>query len=144
MTLHTRALTDGGAELTIRLTAAEVEAIGRTEAESLGEYLDTALWGLAVLRSGRTVRSDQREITAADLHDVIRDLHKHLVPMVGGIQDAAIRRHRELGGTTTQLAAAMDSPRSSAQRRREALDQPGPRQAAAARWETWAATRRQH
>ncbi|MGA4803602.1 hypothetical protein [Streptomyces lavendulocolor] len=145
MTLHTATTPDGGAELTIRLTSAEVTAIGLTEAEGLAEYLDTALWGLAVLRTGRTVRTeDQREVTAADLHDVIRDLDAHLAPMVGGILDAAIRRHRDLGGSTGQLAAALNAPRSSAQRRREALDSSGPRRAQAAHWERWVATPHEH
>lgn len=145
MTLHTATWPDGGMDLTIRLTAAEIDAIGPTEAEGLLEYLDTALWALAVLRTGHTVRSeDQQELTADDLHAAIRDLHKRLIPMLEGVGDAAIRRHRELGGTTGELAAAMDSPRSSAQRRREALDQTGPRRTEAARWEAWATTPRQH
>ncbi|MFF1594794.1 hypothetical protein ACFVY0_43065 [Streptomyces sp. NPDC058286] len=143
MTLHTATCPDGGVDLTIRLTAAEVDEIGLTEAERLMEHMDTALWALAILRSGRTMRVDEpREITADDLHAGIRDLHKHLVPMLGGIRDAAIRRHRELRGTTQQLAAAMDSPKSSAQRRREALDETGPRRAQAAHWAAWAATPR--
>ncbi|MBK5993336.1 hypothetical protein JHN53_17140 [Streptomyces sp. MBT58] len=143
MSLHTAPQSDGGAELTIRLTKEEVDAIGLCEAEGLADHLDTALWGLALLRSGRTVRTpDPRPIEAADLYAVIRDLHKHLVPMAGGIRDAAIRRHREVGGSTAHLAAAMDTARSTAQDRREALDRTGPRRAEAARWETWAATPR--
>ncbi|MET9097169.1 hypothetical protein ABZX72_34395 [Streptomyces cyaneofuscatus] len=142
MTVHTTPHPDGGVELTIRLTAVEVDAIGLAEAEGLAEYLDTALWGLAVLRTGRTARTpDLRPIEARDLHAVIRDLHKHLAPRVGGVRDAAIRRHRELGGSTADLAAAMDTARSTAQDRREALDRTGPRRADVARWETWAATR---
>ncbi|MGW5802789.1 hypothetical protein ACWFQ7_33445 [Streptomyces bacillaris] len=146
MTLHVSSQRDGGAELTIRLTAAEVDAIGLTEAEGLADRLDTALWGLAMLRTGRAVRNtpESRPVDADDLHDVIRDLHKHLIPMLGGIRDAAIRRHRDLGGSTAQLAAAMDSARSTAQDRREALDRTGPRRAEAAHWEAWAAAPRQH
>ncbi|GGO58932.1 hypothetical protein [Streptomyces lasiicapitis] len=144
MTLHTATWgPGGGVDLTIRLTGAEVDAIGLTEAEGLVEHMDTALWALAILRTGHSVRTEaQTEITADDLHIAIRELHTHLVPMVGGIRDAAIRRHRELGGTTGQLAAAMDSQRSSAQRRREALDETGPRRIAAARWEAWASAKR--
>ncbi|WP_316782825.1 hypothetical protein [Streptomyces sasae] len=136
----------GGIDLTVSLTPDEARAIGITEAESLVDYLDTALWGLALLRSGRTVRTpESREVTADDLHHLIRDLHAHLVPIVTGIEDAAIRRHRELGGTTGALAAAMDVARSTAQRRRESLDNPGPRQTGAAHWEAWASTpREQH
>lgn len=140
MTLHVSTQRDGGAVLTIRLTGAEVDAIGLTEAEGLADRLDTALWGLAMLRTGRAVRitPESRPVDADDLHDVIRDLHKHLIPMLGGIRDAAIRRHRDLGGSTAQLAAAMDSARSTAQDRREALDRTGPRRTEAARWEAWA------
>lgn len=145
MTLHMSTWPDGGMDLTIRLTAAEADAIGPAEAEGLVDWLDTAMWALSVLRSNLTTRSDDpRDITASDLHAVIRDMHRKLLPRLSGIQDAVIRRHGELGGSLGQLAAAMDSARSTAQDRREALDRTGPRRAAAARWERWAATPREN
>ncbi|MEV3973497.1 hypothetical protein AB0K68_36095 [Streptomyces sp. NPDC050698] len=47
------------------------------------------------------------------MNTVIRDLDVKLLPRLTGIRDAAIRRHRKLGGTIGALAHAMDTPRST-------------------------------
>jgi hypothetical protein len=115
----------GGVDITLSLTPAEAAAIGG-EASTLADWFDTALWALAILRTGHSVRPAEdtpaRPITANDLHDVINDLDHRLIPRLAGVRDAAIRRHKELGGSVGDLALAMDVARSTAQTRREALE----------------------
>ena len=139
MTLRTTTRTDGGMDITISLTAGEASAIGPAEAEGLVDWFDTALWGLAMLRTGLISRGpDDLPADCAEMDTVIRDLDAKLLPRLEGIRDAAIRRHKELGGSVGALASAMNVARSTAQTRREALEQPGPRRASSAAWQEWA------
>jgi hypothetical protein len=138
---------DGGMHITVSLTAEEVVAIGSAEAEGLMDWFDSALWGLAMLRTGHICRDEgarTTEVHAAEMDTVIRDLDVKLLPRLAGVRDAAIRRHRELGGTIGALAAAMDAPRSTAQTRREALENPGPRAVSSRAWQEWATTPQQY
>ncbi|KJK33751.1 hypothetical protein UK15_38675 [Streptomyces variegatus] len=84
----------------------------------LADWFGTALWGLAMLRTGQICRDEgarTTEVHAAEMDTVVRDLDVKLLPRLAGIRDAAIRRHRELGGSVGALAV----PRSTAQTRRE-------------------------
>ncbi|MFD0034304.1 hypothetical protein ACWGDS_25290 [Streptomyces sp. NPDC055059] len=73
---YTPTYSDGGVDLTIRLTAAGVVEIGLTEPEAFMEHMDAALRALTILRSGRTMRFEEpREITADDLGAGIRQVH---------------------------------------------------------------------
>jgi hypothetical protein len=138
---------DGGMDITLSLTAEEVAAIGSAEAEGLADWFDSAVWGLAMLRTGQICRDEgarTTEVQAAEMDTVIRDLDVKLLPRLAGIRDAAIRRHRELGGSVGALAAAMDVARSTAQTRREALENPGPRAASSQAWQEWATTPQQY
>ncbi|MEU3855677.1 hypothetical protein [Streptomyces sp. NPDC029554] len=144
--IRSRFRPNGGMDITVSLTAEEVTAIGSAEAEGLADWFDTALWGLAMLRTGQICRDEgarTTEVQAAEMDTVIRDLDVKLLPRLQGIRDAAIRQHRELGGTLTALAAAMDAPRSTAQTRREALEKPGPRTVSSRAWQEWATTPQQ-
>jgi len=121
-------------EITLSIPAAEADAIGE-ELSSLVNWMDTALWALGLLRTGSTHRPDgaAQPVTVDHLYTVINDLEKRLAPRLQGIQAAAIREHAALGGSYGQLALAMDTPRSTAQRRRDAVtDNP------ATTWERWA------
>lgn len=124
---------EGGGDIIISLTPAESAAVGG-EAGVLADWFDTALWALAVLRSGHTVRNGpERQLTAEDLYTVINDLDHRLLPRLEGIRDAAVRQHQALGGSVGQLANAMDVARSTAQYRRDVLAR-----TSASTWETWA------
>ncbi|QDN84426.1 hypothetical protein [Streptomyces sp. RLB3-6] len=109
----------GGLDITLSLTPAQAEALG-PDADDLGDWIDTALWALALLRSGQgtdgphTAGPNDWSITIGDL-DVL------LLPRLEALRDAAVRAHAQLGGTYGQLAAAMNTTRSTAQYRRDAL-----------------------
>ncbi|MFF7013226.1 hypothetical protein ACFY9Y_35030 [Streptomyces fimicarius] len=129
----------GGLDITISLTPAEAAALG-SEADTLADWFDTALWALAMLRTGTNEHGhlpgqDVREVTPDSLYTVINDLDNRLLPRLQGIRDAAIRRHNELGGSLNNLALAMDVSKSTAQSRRNAVldgrDRPS-------HWENWA------
>lgn len=126
----------GGLDITISLTPGEAAALG-VEADRLADWFDTALWALALLRTGDNEHGTGfgREITADTLYTVINDLDHRLLPRLQGIRDAAIRRHNELGGSLNNLALAMDVSKSTAQSRRNAVldgrDRPS-------HWENWA------
>lgn len=121
-------------EITLSIPTAEADAIG-LELDSLVERMDTALWALGLLRTGTTHRPDgvARPITAEHLYTVITDLEHRLAPRLQGITAATIREHARLGGSYGELARAMDVPRSTAQRRRDAVTG-NP----ATQWERWA------
>ncbi|MCK1813271.1 hypothetical protein MTQ13_03115 [Streptomyces sp. XM4011] len=116
----------GGVDITISLTPTQSAAIG-PEASSLADWFDTALWTLAALRS------EGHEPTADQLYTTLNDIEARLLPRLEGIRDAAVRRHKELGGSVGDLGLALDMPRSTAQSRREALEKRGP-----SNWEKWA------
>ncbi len=123
----------GGVDITISLRPEEVAALGG-EAGVLADRFDTALWALVALRTGHTFRRGGAEpLSARDLYTVLVDLDTKLLPRLEGVRDAAIRRHKELGGSVGDLALAMDAPRSTAQSRREALEKRG-----VSAWEDWA------
>lgn len=120
-------------QITLTIPAAEADAIGM-ELSTLVDRMDTALWALAMLRTGRNDRAEEsRPVTTDDLYWVINDLEHRLTPRLKGIRDAAIRRHADLGGTYGQLATAMDVGRSTAQRRRDGVTRQAP-----TGWERWA------
>lgn len=132
----------GGMDITISLTPAEAKAVGDGEAERVAEWFHSALWALAILRSGHVPaepdapHADARKdhpATPGDWYTVINDLDHSLLPRVEGIRDAAVRAHAELGGSVGDLARAMDVRRSTAQYRREVLQR-----SASSIWETWA------
>lgn len=129
----------GGVDITISLTPAERAAVGG-DAGLMADWFDTALWALVILRTGRTDRHGgaPRDIGKHDFDEVISDLDNRLLPRLEGIRDAAVRRHRDLGATVADLALAMDVSRSTAQARREALDNPGPRKEQDKQFEQWA------
>jgi hypothetical protein len=88
---------DGGMDITVSLTTEEVAAIGTAEAEGLVHWFDTALWGLAMLRTGQVCRDEgagTTEVHDSEMDTVVRDLEVEVLPCLAGIRDAAIPRHR--------------------------------------------------
>lgn len=132
-----------GLDLTISLTADQAAALG-VDAGELAEALDTVLVGLAALRAGRDpqVPADagmslkDQPVTAGVFFDewLIRDASS-LRERMKGLLSAAIRAHVEHGGTYGTLATAMDVPRATAQRRRDAVTEKAPGDG-----ESWAST----
>jgi len=129
-----------GVDVTLSFTREEAAAIGG-ELGPIADTLHSALWALAILRTGH-VRADQdqrkdarpeRPATPDTWYTVINDLEHRLLPRIEGIRDAAMRAHAATGGSVGQLARAMDVPRSTAQYRRETLQRSMP-----STWETWA------
>lgn len=120
----------GGLDLTISLTRAEAAALGG-EAQMLVDWLHTALQGLAMLRTRETAGGEAPD--ADDWARVVTATHHRLTPRIEGIRDGAVRAHAEAGGTYGQLAAAMDTPRATAQYLRDRKIGPSP-----AGWEDWA------
>ena len=114
----------GGMDITISLVPEEAKRLG-PEASTLVDWMHTALWAMAKLRTGELSKDGAwNAITALD-HRLIRRLE--------GIRDAAIRAHANAGGSVGDLALAMDVPRSTAQYRREVLLASEP-----SLWESWA------
>jgi len=139
----------GGVDITISLTPQEADALG-AQASDLADWFHSALWALAILRSGRlptipdALHADAHKDQPAgpgDWYTIINDLDRRLLPRLQGVRDAAIRKHAEVGGTLPNLALAMDVPKSTAQSRRNAVlngtDRPSP-------WELWATDGGQH
>lgn len=128
----------GGLDITISLPPEEAAALGG-EAATLADWFDTALWALAMLRTGTNARGPAeidpatRKITPETLYTVINDVDNRLLPRIEGIRDAAVRAHQDNGGSLGELALAMDVARSTAQYRRDAL-----RNSAPSTWEHWA------
>lgn len=132
-----------GLDLVISLTADQATALG-VDAALLAEAIDTALIGLAALRSGAdpsvpagvTASLKDEPVTAGRAWDdwLIRDA-SGLLDRLTGLRAAAIRAHAAHGGTYGDAAKAMDVPRATAQRRRDAIlaGQPSPA-------EQWATT----
>jgi hypothetical protein len=131
--LSVRNLEDGGQEIRLRYTPEEVKALGH-ELPELLDRMDSALMGLAMMRTGQALRPEDgpRPAFADDWYWVLTDVAFTLLPRLEGIRDGAIREHRAAGGSLGQLAAAMDVAKSTAQYRRDALPEfPNT-------WEEWA------
>jgi hypothetical protein len=131
----------GGVDITISLTAAEADAVGG-EAGVMADWFHSALWALAILRSGHVpatpdaAHADARVDRPAgpgDWYTVINDLDHRLLPRLEGIRDAAVRAHADSRGSVGDLALAMHVARSTAQYRREVLQRSQP-----STWEDWA------
>lgn len=121
----TDATIPGGADIVFALSADDVESLG-ADAVPLSDYLHTVLWGLLRLREG--------DYTADGLYDVINHMNTRLIPRLEAIRDVAIREHHRLGGSLSQLASAMDCPRSTAQARRDVVLARDPAETG---YETW-------
>lgn len=124
----------GGLDITISLTPGEAKALG-IEAGILADWFDTALWAIALLRTGQNERSQQtsKDVTPQTLYTVLNDLDHRFLPRLQGVRDAAVRLHHELGGSIGDLALAMDVAKSTAQSRRNAvMNRPE------TTWERWA------
>ncbi|MFF7258616.1 hypothetical protein [Streptomyces microflavus] len=122
----------GGVDITISLSPSQAKAIG-SEAGTMADWFHSALWALALLRSGRSTAGEPYFAGPNDWYTPINDLDNRLIRRLEGIRDAAIRSHARSGGTVQELAYAMDVPRSTAQYRREALLAAMP-----STWEQWA------
>lgn len=122
--------------VSITVPPAEAATVG-IEYSELANAVDTAVWALGMLRTGRNHRAGAQDPIrpgAEEWEIVIRTLHHRLLPRVGGIVDAAIRAHAGCkGGTYKALADAMEEPLHRAQYRRQQVtgDAPG-------HWEEWA------
>lgn len=121
-----------GVDITISLTPAQAKALG-DEAGSMANWLHSALWATALLRTGRNSAGEPYFAGPADWYTTINDLDLRLIPRLEGIRDAVVRAHARSGGTVQDLAYAMDVARSTAQHRREVLTQAYPSD-----WERWA------
>lgn len=102
----------GGVDVVFPLSPDDVRALG-ADLWPLSDYLHTVLWGLVQLRSG--------EATPEGLYDVINHVSTRLLPRLEALRDVAVREHHRAGGSLSQLATAMDCPRSTAQARREVV-----------------------
>lgn len=110
---------DGGVEYTLALSRAQTRAIGPDGALLL-RHLDTALTGLAALRSGVWGQDGATEHypTVADWASVI-DALAVLGELGQAVTAAAVREHAELGGTVEELGEAMGRATGTAQNRRQ-------------------------
>lgn len=125
--LHVRDA-DDGVDLVIHLTRDQAAALS-LDAGRLADQLDTVLCGLAALRSR------QAGGLSLDLSSALLVAEASLSERLRGVRDAATRALVTGGGSVTDLAAATDLPRATAQARRERVLRTGP-----THWETWAAT----
>ncbi|MFB8384960.1 hypothetical protein [Streptomyces rubiginosohelvolus] len=121
-----------GLDITISLTPAQAKAIGG-EAGTMADWFHSALWAMAMLRTGRNSAGEPYFAGPNDWYTPINDLDHRLIPRLEGIRDAVVRAHARSGGTVQDLALAMDVPRSTAQHRREVLTRATP-----SGWESWA------
>jgi hypothetical protein len=122
----------GGGDIVISLTPAQSKALGM-EVGTMADWFHSALWAMAMLRTGRNSAGDPYFAGPADWYTPINDLDNRLIPRLEGIRDAVVRAHARSGGTVQHLALAMDVSRSTAQYRREALLAAMP-----STWERWA------
>lgn len=135
MLIHHAPAANGGRDLTIHLRPEQAAALG-AEFDTLTDWFDTVLIGLAALRSGvaRDPRTNELTTPTENLwYWLINDLDTRLWPRLEGIRDAAIRAHAQAGGSYGHLSLAMDCPKSTAQRRRDSVTGAAP-----SFWETWA------
>jgi hypothetical protein len=127
----------GGGDIVISLTPEQARSLG-PDAGDLTNWMHTALWVMALLRSGINPAAD-RDVAGPDTWAVaINDLDHSLLPRLQGLRDAVVKAHNASGGSLAHLARAMDVSRSTAQDRLAAITSPGPRRAQAAQWEEWA------
>ncbi|MEU3620722.1 hypothetical protein ABZ725_52115 [Streptomyces sp. NPDC006872] len=122
----------GGGDIVISLTPAQSKALG-PEVGTMADWLHSALYAMALLRTGRGIDGQPYFAGPNDWHTPINDLDNRLIPRLEGIRDAAVRAQASSGGTVQDLALAMDVSRSTAQYRREALLNARP-----STWEQWA------
>ncbi|MFD0441299.1 hypothetical protein [Streptomyces chartreusis] len=122
----------GGVDITISLTPSQAKALGG-EAGTMADWFHSALWAMALLRSGRNSAGEPYFAGPADWYTPINDLDNRLIRRLEGVRDAVVRAHARSGGTVQDLAHAMDVARSTAQYRREALLSAFP-----STWEKWA------
>lgn len=115
----------GGMDITLSLTPAEADALGGDAGAAAG-WLDTALWALVLLRTGKSHRRESRPVHPDDWYQAINDLDHRLIPRLEGIRDAVIRAHIAAGGTDQELSLAMDTDESTAKIRRQIIQQSAP------------------
>lgn len=124
MEMTTSATQDGGAVVSLVLTAAETEMLG-DDTQFLMSALGRALWAVADLRRGQT-----REEWWPVLQDVTR-----LIRQLDGVRDAALREIPD--ASHGEIAAALQESRTTiASRRQKGTLPPGQ----PTPWETWART----
>jgi hypothetical protein len=122
----------GGVDITISLTRTQADALGG-EAGTMADWLHTALWALAMLRTGQDSQGRPYIPGPNDWHTAINDVDRRLLPRLEGLRDALVRAHADGGGSVGDLALAMDVARSTAQYRRDAIRRQEP-----GLWEQWA------
>ncbi|MER7050395.1 hypothetical protein ABT391_36820 [Streptomyces jumonjinensis] len=122
----------GGLDITISLTHAQQKALG-ADSGNMADWLHTAFWAMAVLRTGRNSQGEPYIAGPDDWFGAITALEHRLLPRLQGVRDAVVRAHADSGGSIGDLSLAMDVVRSTAQYRREALMKARP-----TGWETWA------
>ncbi|MEV5774200.1 hypothetical protein AB0L49_23570 [Streptomyces antimycoticus] len=122
----------GGGDIVISLTPTQSKALG-PEAGVLADWFHTVLWAMALMRSGRNSNGEPYTPGPEDWWTAIAALDHRLLPRLEGVRDAVVRAHVDSGGSVSDLALAMDVPRSTAQYRRDVL-----RRTMASTWERWA------
>lgn len=107
------------AAYTVALTSDQARVLG-PDAALLAGHLDTALAGLAALRSGMWSAGTKAERAPglADWESVIAALTE-LGDLGQAVMAAAVREHAEGGGTIDELADAMGRATGTAQNRRQ-------------------------
>ncbi|GAA0975270.1 hypothetical protein GCM10009555_032860 [Acrocarpospora macrocephala] len=124
--------TNGGMEITIRLTPSEAETIGR-DALLMAEILDSCLWAMAMLRTNINSRDPGTPApTQGDWAAALRGLDR-LPPRLQGARDGVIRAYITAGGTIQRVAEAMNMSTSAAQDHSAQLTANPPTV-----WEQWA------
>ncbi|MFD5615841.1 hypothetical protein [Kitasatospora sp. NPDC127060] len=138
--IHGTTAQHGGCDIIIDLLPTEARALGRADADELTSILDTALWALTLLRTGKDRRAGRdnvpmtvQPVTVENWHLAISLLESARTTLLAGITAAAIREHRLAGGSIGDLARAMDAPRSTAQTRQAKVLTAG-----VGEWEAWA------
>ncbi|WP_042390571.1 hypothetical protein [Streptacidiphilus melanogenes] len=132
---------DGGVELRFSLSPAEARALTPPygwsvgeDAVELGDFFDTVLETLIMLRTGRVSRRSRFPVPAVDDWSmVITNAFVDLLPRLEGLGEAAVRIARGLGMSHADIALSMNVTRSTAQSRvRKVTGRP------ATEFETWA------
>jgi hypothetical protein len=122
----------GGGDIVISLTPAQSKALGM-EAGVMADWFHSALYAMAMLRTGRNSQGEPYFAGPNDWYTAINDLDHRLIPRLEGVRDAVVRAHANSGGTVEHLALAMDVPDSTAQFRQDVLLRTMP-----STWEKWA------
>ncbi|NAS24610.1 hypothetical protein GT755_23330 [Herbidospora sp. NEAU-GS84] len=132
MTMSTRPADDGGLEITIRLTAAEAEAMQNVP-QLMAEAFDSHLWALGMLRTRINSRDPGSPAPVqGDWATALRDVDR-LRSRLDAIRTAAIRAFMASDGNAERLAGVLRTDPAEARALWAEM-----RERPAGDWERWA------